>query len=350
MVLKSSNPKQGQFDYDVCLSFAGEDRDYVSDVAHALRSKGIRVFYDEYEEAELWGKDLYAHLHEIYNRFARYCVIFISTHYANKLWTNHERKAAQARAFKENSEYILPARFDDTPVPGLPDTIGYVSLEGRAPKDLAQLVADKLGGRQRHDYLPPIPDRLFEAFDAEDDDEMEMLLIGASSFFDSLKRMTKEERHVIFNIFLHGCPAELSENIHVNIDLLRRCVGMTPARIKKVVGQIASLGFESHMREDDETEGHLGKKEMLVLTFNVLNSAYDEDVDRGTAIANEMIELTTDAYCEEHGLEALHRLDFHQLASSTFEKDLHDATPSAAKSSVKAGGASKKERKSKAKR
>lgn len=318
------SPKTGQFDYDVCLSFAGEDRDYVGETADALRNRGIRVFYDEYEEAELWGKDLYAHLHEVYSSFARYCVIFISKHYAKKLWTNHERRAAQERAFKESSEYILPARFDDTPVPGLPDTVGYISLKERTPEELAALIAEKLGGRQRHDYLPPIPDRLFEALGAKDDEAKEMLLVGARSFFESLKRMTQEERHVVFSVFLHGCPAELPENIHINIDLLRRYVGMTPGRIKKIMGQIASLGFSSYMREDDETDGHLGKNEMLVVTFAILSAGYDSDEDSGTGIANEMIELSTEAYCEEHGLEALHRLDFHQLASSTFEEDSHD--------------------------
>jgi hypothetical protein len=315
--------KKGQFDYDVCLSFAGEDRDYVHETAEVLRNKGIRVFYDEYEEVELWGKDLYAHLHEVYSKFARYCVIFISKHYANKLWTNHERRAAQARAFQESNEYILPARFDDTPVPGLPETIAYVGLQDRSAKDFAELIAEKLGGRQRKEFLPPIPDRLFEAMDAETPEEKEMLEIGASSFFESLKRMTEEERHVVFNIFLNGCPAELPENIHINIDLLRRFTGMPPTRIKKIMAQIASLGFDSKMREDRETKGRLGKKEMLVVRFSILSTAYDGD-DIGTEIANQMIQLTSEAYCEEHGLETLQRLDFHQLASSTFETHSHD--------------------------
>jgi hypothetical protein len=48
--------------------------------------------------------------------------VFISSHYARKLWTNHERKSAQARAFKERSEYLFPARFDDTDVPGILST------------------------------------------------------------------------------------------------------------------------------------------------------------------------------------------------------------------------------------
>ncbi len=40
-------------EYDVCFSFAGEDREYVEQVADTARSKGIRVFYDMYEEVDL---------------------------------------------------------------------------------------------------------------------------------------------------------------------------------------------------------------------------------------------------------------------------------------------------------
>ena len=117
------------FEWDICLSFAGEDRPYVEQVAEALRASRVRVFYDKYEQAALWGKDLYVHLDEVYRTKARFCVMFASKHYAEKLWTNHERSSAQARAFKENKEYILPARFDDTEIPGLLPTIGYLSLE-----------------------------------------------------------------------------------------------------------------------------------------------------------------------------------------------------------------------------
>ena len=41
--------------YDVALSFAGENREYVKQVAEILRSSNVRVFYDAYEEVALWG-------------------------------------------------------------------------------------------------------------------------------------------------------------------------------------------------------------------------------------------------------------------------------------------------------
>ena len=86
-------------EFDVALSFAGEDRDYVQSTAEVLRLMGLRVFYDKYEEVSLWGKNLYDHLARIYGSSARYTIMFISKHYAKKLWTNHERQSAQAKAF-----------------------------------------------------------------------------------------------------------------------------------------------------------------------------------------------------------------------------------------------------------
>lgn len=130
--------------YDIALSFAGEDRDYVDRVANLLKEHGIKVFYDIFEEANLWGKDLYSHLSEVYHKEARFTVMFISEAYARKLWTNHERQSAQARAFQSAQEYILPARFDDTEIPGVLPTVGYISLKNRSPENLVSLIMKKL--------------------------------------------------------------------------------------------------------------------------------------------------------------------------------------------------------------
>lgn len=138
--------------YDVCFSFAGEDRDYVDQVAYYIRHRGISVFYDNYNRVELWGKDLYVHLDEIYRKESRYCVIFASAHYKKKLWTNHERKSAQARAFSEHSEYILPARFDDTEIPGIPPTIGYIDLRTLNPKEFAEMISEKVSALNKDSF------------------------------------------------------------------------------------------------------------------------------------------------------------------------------------------------------
>lgn len=145
---------ENTINYDVAFSFAGEDRAYVEEVASELSSMGFRVFYDKYEAATLWGKNLYTHLQKVYSQQARYTVIFISKHYKEKLWTNHERESAQARAFSERSEYILPARFDDTEIPGILPTTAYINLSEYGPKQLAELIREKIGPTEnRHPEL-----------------------------------------------------------------------------------------------------------------------------------------------------------------------------------------------------
>ncbi len=134
--------------YDVALSFAGEDREFVDQVAKLLRDAGVSVFYDGFEKAELWGKNLIDHLAEIYQHRSRYVVMFVSEHYVRKAWTRHERQHAQARSLVAKDDYILPARFDDTEVPGMTSTVGYIDLRTTSPSELMELIRRKIGRSQ----------------------------------------------------------------------------------------------------------------------------------------------------------------------------------------------------------
>lgn len=135
----------GEDIYEVVLSFAGEDREYVEKVAEYLKNKSVKVFYDKYEEVTLWGKDLTEHLNKVYGGTARYCVMFISKHYKDKVWTTHERRSAFAKAVEERGEYILPVRFDDTRIDGLLPTIGYVDATKKTPEEVGKMILQKLG-------------------------------------------------------------------------------------------------------------------------------------------------------------------------------------------------------------
>ena len=148
---------KGERAYDVVISFAGEDRAHARDLADALTRRGVAPFYDQYEKAALWGKNLYTHLSGVYQDQAQYCVMFLSRHYAAKVWTNHEREAAQARAFKENREYILPVRLDDTEIPGMLPTVGYVSCPPETADSIADLVVAKLRSITDVDDRTPSP-------------------------------------------------------------------------------------------------------------------------------------------------------------------------------------------------
>ena len=116
------------FEYDVAISFAGEDREFAQSLARALRERDVKVFLDDDYRAVLWGKDLYTTLYDIYYRKARYCILLVSKAYRDKMWTGHERQAAQARALEmRGTEYILPIRMEDVTIQGLPPTTAYLS-------------------------------------------------------------------------------------------------------------------------------------------------------------------------------------------------------------------------------
>jgi hypothetical protein len=130
--------------YDVALSFAGEDRAYVEQVAEQLRQLGVNVFYDRFEEVGLWGTDLSEHLGRIYGSAARFVVLFLSQAYAAKAWPRHEKQFALGRQMSTGEERILPVRFDDTEIPGLPPTLGYLDLRRLTPAGLAELIRQKV--------------------------------------------------------------------------------------------------------------------------------------------------------------------------------------------------------------
>jgi hypothetical protein len=309
-------------DYDVCLSFAGEDREYVDEVAAELRGKGVRVFYDRYERAELWGKDLYEHLQWVYREAAKYCVLFVSEAYAVKLWTSHERKSAQARALETHGEYVLPARFDATEIPGLLPTVGYIDLAVTAPAELADLIVAKLGPRQTRDFFPPEPNRLYEALGADTGEEQGNVYWLAQDFFRALRRMEPSEREVVICIFLEGCVAELPDNLHISLDLLRRETGLPASQLVEVLGGIRSLGFRCRLRErhasnDAHELGHEGD-DLAELRWTNLSDLEGEPM----TVAHAIVQEAQDHYCEVCLPKAFERLDFSYLADATAEEHL----------------------------
>lgn len=131
-------------EYDVALSFAGEDRDRARRIATLLRKAGCTLFFDEYEQATLWGRNLYVHLSDVYANRAKYCLVFVSSSYATRIWTRRELEAAQARALVEAGEYILPLRLDDTELPGVERTMGYLDLREKNDQEVVDLLLQKL--------------------------------------------------------------------------------------------------------------------------------------------------------------------------------------------------------------
>lgn len=133
-----------EFEFDVAISFAGEDRRTAEQLANLLAAKHMQVFYDEQENAELPGRDMILHLAEIFRTKARYCVMLISQYYPIKSWTEAERSFAQEHALRDANEYFLPVRLDDTKVPGVAEAAEYRDLRQDSLEGIANLLEQKV--------------------------------------------------------------------------------------------------------------------------------------------------------------------------------------------------------------
>lgn len=138
---------QPAYEYDLAMSFAGEQRAFVEDVVRELGLPEARVFYDADHKAALWGEELSEKLIRVYRDEARYVVMFVSREYAEKEWCNLERRAALRRRMMTSGAYILPVRLDTTTlddVEGLLGTIGYLDGLREGAVGVASCLREKL--------------------------------------------------------------------------------------------------------------------------------------------------------------------------------------------------------------
>lgn len=311
-------------EYDVVLSFAGEDRKYVERTASFLRKSGVKVFYDMYEDINLWGKDLYQHLDDVYQNKGKYAVVFISEAYGKKLWTNHELKSAQARAFTESEEYILPARFDDTEIPGIRKTTAYVSLQELTPLQFAKKIIKKLGDIEPENFLPDnivyVRQIIKEVIPEIDEETIDS---HVSHVFSKLKKTTDREKHFLSIMVMYACRHDITQDLHEDITLIERVSGFNRQEIMQILKSLTNLGFEYkvtksiHGCKEDGNE-----QEYELLSLNLISRQPELEFDNLTIFLSLMYFGAMSGKCESCCIKTLNRLDFSDLKDKVEEDEL----------------------------
>jgi len=133
-----------EFEYDIAISFAGEDRKIAEDLASALQTKGVQVFYDEFYKHELWGKKLTTYFQNVYGPKTRFVVPLISHHYPVKDWTDFEFSIMRKEAKIRQAEFILPVKLDDTKMLGIHEDIGYLDYRKEGIDGIVDCLVKKL--------------------------------------------------------------------------------------------------------------------------------------------------------------------------------------------------------------
>lgn len=311
-------------EYDVALSFAGEDRDYVNKTAKFLKKEGVKVFYDLYEDVKLWGKDLYQHLDRVYREKAKYTIVFISESYKKKLWTNHELRSAQARAFIENQEYILPVRFDATEIAGILPTVGYLDLKKISPNLLAKKIVNKLGDIEPENFLPEnisyVRSALNILYPELSDVEIEQ---HVALVFEKIKLANPIERELIGCIIYNSCMHSILDNLHEDVTLFERLLGRNKEQIIIALNGLSNLGFEFKIKKrkrGSKKEGNEGFYEELSL--KLVNRSIEPILDNLTGILTVMFLGIARDVCENCLQKAVIRADFNKIQLPINEEDI----------------------------
>ncbi|MDR1387940.1 MAG: TIR domain-containing protein [Propionibacteriaceae bacterium] len=137
-----------EYDFDIAVTFAGEDRAFVDEVVVLVKEAGLTVFYDEDAKIEMWGQDLTEYFPDVYEHRARFAVMFVSAHYAAKPWTRLERRNVLARAMQSPTPYLLPVRLDSTELAGVRITVAYLDAQVEGASGIAAAIMAKLGSSQ----------------------------------------------------------------------------------------------------------------------------------------------------------------------------------------------------------
>ena len=152
----------------------------------------------------------------------------------------------------------LPARFDDTKIPGIRETVGYIDLRTHTAEELTALIVTKIGPRERTNFLPDDLSRLFARLGIDDEADQQAATRHAQSFFHEFHDLDAKERELVVAVFSAGCPGEMPENMHLHLEKIRRWLKIEPDSIAGMVKRMSPFGFEYSLKSDpDEPGGRL---------------------------------------------------------------------------------------------
>lgn len=135
-----------QHSFLVSLSFPGEVRNYVEEVAnHLVRVLGSNsVFYDNFYKSQLAVPNLDTVLQGLYRNQSRLIVVFLSANYESKEWCGVEFRAIRDIIKSKKNEMVMLVRLDNSPVEGVFSIDGYIDANSYSPSDLGMLIHERV--------------------------------------------------------------------------------------------------------------------------------------------------------------------------------------------------------------
>jgi tetratricopeptide (TPR) repeat protein len=146
--------------FRIALSFAGEKRAFVEQVAAALAQQFSEdaILYDKFHEAEFSRARLGRYLPKLYHEQSDLMVVVLCRDYEGKQWCGLEWDAAFDLLKQRREDEVMLSRFDRATVEGLYSDAGFTELDDKTPEDFAGLILERLAlneGRPKDFYTKP---------------------------------------------------------------------------------------------------------------------------------------------------------------------------------------------------
>jgi len=202
------------YPYDVCVSFAGSDRKVVERICRVLKTKyNCKVFYDQFESSNIWGKNLVDFLHEVYFSNSRFCVVFLSKAYQSRVWSQHEFRAAKQRDLTERG-YLLPVILEEDACPDELKGTSYWAFAKGGEKELAKVIHERVVNWYKTYWISE--EEVCEIF------LRDILISGfLDPFAEHIETATDEEKFGLFALgLIVGVRAHVTEEVGKVFDML----------------------------------------------------------------------------------------------------------------------------------
>ncbi|MBI1814090.1 MAG: TIR domain-containing protein [Deltaproteobacteria bacterium] len=139
--------------FDVALSFPGEHREFVKQVAGHLAAQFTtdRVLYDKYHQAEFAAPDLDVYLPNLYRTQSELIVLFLCPEYAAKRWCRLEWRFIRQMLATVEARRIMFLSFGnpgDVTELGILSGDGYIDIDTSNAKEIAEEILKRLSLNQ----------------------------------------------------------------------------------------------------------------------------------------------------------------------------------------------------------
>jgi hypothetical protein len=139
------------FEYDIAISFAGENRDLARYLADTFTDLDVSVFFDEYFENNFLGRAWGTEFKRIFTSACRFVAVLLDEHHLKKIWPTFERECFTPRVA---DAAVIPIKLDDSLFPGIPHDIALIRFrydlhdpdwKKRAESEIVFRIIDRIG-------------------------------------------------------------------------------------------------------------------------------------------------------------------------------------------------------------